>query len=395
MRIALFTETYLPFMNGVVTHIQLLAKSFEELGHEVLIVTVSDVEKAVRDGNILRCPGKDLKKIYNYRLAGPVSVRRTKLVEEFKPDVIHVHNEFGIGFSGLQIARKLKVPVLYSLHSDYDSYLYYISLSVPFLDQAVKKGLEGYLKYFVKHAAMVLSPSPKAEAYLKRVNAKKEVHVLPNAVDVEKFRAPYIDESRRESFRREEGMSGKTAAFVFVGRLGKEKQIDDLLHFFKDLRLAPEQARLFIYGKGPAEEELRRLIQTLGLDGQAKLMGAVPNTEIPTMLSCMDYYITASQTEMHSISMLEGQAAGLPVLMRSDPPNDWQIEEGKNGFIWKNQEELKALTDKLLACSEEEKRALHESVKAWSDQNGRMKQAEKLLQFYLQAIDMMKKKKEN
>lgn len=390
MRIALFTETYLPYLNGVVTHIQLLAKSFEELGHEVMIVTVSDVEKPVIDGNILRCPGVDMKKIYNYRLAGPVSIPRTKLVEEFNPDVIHVHNEFGIGFSGLQIARKLKVPAVYTLHSDYDSYLYYISLSVPFLDQAVKKGLESYLKYFVKYSTMVLSPSPKAETYLNRVQAPKEVHVLPNAVDVEKFRPPFIDESRRAEFRKEQGMSEDTAAFVFVGRLGNEKQIDDLLHFFKNLNRTPDEARLFIYGKGPAEEELRRLIETLEIGEKAKLMGALPNTEVPTMLSCMDYYITASQTEMHSISMLEGQAAGLPVLMRSDPPNDWQIEEGQNGFIWRNREELKALVDKLLAQSPEERKALHETVKTWSDNNGRMKQAEKLLDYYRQAIDLLK-----
>ena len=128
------------------------------------------------------------------------------------------------------------------------------------------------------------------------------------------------------------------------------------------------------------------MIDNLNIGEQVHLMGAVPNTEIPNVLSCMDYYITASQTEMHSISMLEGQAAGLPVLMRSDEPNNWQIEEGVNGFIWYAADDLKERIQKLLALSPEEEKELHDKVKDWSDTHGRMNQAEELLAYYNQAI---------
>ena len=107
MRIALFTETYLPYINGVVTHVKLLREGLEKLGHTVLVVT-SDPNTHhhyIEDG-VLHCPAVKLKKIYGYGLASPYSHTRTKLLEEFHPDIIHIHTEFSMGISGIHIARK-------------------------------------------------------------------------------------------------------------------------------------------------------------------------------------------------------------------------------------------------------------------------------------------------
>ena len=105
MRIALFTETYLPYINGVVTHVKLLREGLEKLGHTVLVVT-SDPNTHhhyIEDG-VLHCPAVKLKKIYGYGLASPYSHTRTKLLEEFHPDIIHIHTEFSMGISGIHIA---------------------------------------------------------------------------------------------------------------------------------------------------------------------------------------------------------------------------------------------------------------------------------------------------
>ncbi len=128
MRIALFTETYLPYINGVVTHVKLLREGLEKLGHTVLVVT-SDPNTHhhyIEDG-VLHCPAVKLKKIYGYGLASPYSHTRTKLLEEFHPDIIHIHTEFSMGISGIHIAHKLKVPLVYTLHTMYDDYVYYVA----------------------------------------------------------------------------------------------------------------------------------------------------------------------------------------------------------------------------------------------------------------------------
>ena len=116
MRIALFTETYLPYINGVVTHVKLLREGLEKLGHTVLVVT-SDPNTHhhyIEDG-VLHCPAVKLKKIYGYGLASPYSHTRTKLLEEFHPDIIHIQTEFTMGLFGLFCARQLKKPVVITL----------------------------------------------------------------------------------------------------------------------------------------------------------------------------------------------------------------------------------------------------------------------------------------
>ncbi|MEG0570817.1 MAG: glycosyltransferase, partial [Oscillospiraceae bacterium] len=105
MKIALFTETYLPYINGVVTHVKALKDGLEKLGNTVMVVTADPDTKRhfVKDG-ILHCPAVTFKRVYNYGLASPVSIKRLTILKEFEPDVIHIHNEFGVGLSGTIIA---------------------------------------------------------------------------------------------------------------------------------------------------------------------------------------------------------------------------------------------------------------------------------------------------
>ena len=128
MRIALFTETYLPHINGVVTHVKILRDGLLQQGHEVLVVTADYQTRQhyVKDG-ILHCPAIKSKRFYGYGVASPFSRRRLKLVQDFRPDIIHIHNEFGIGLSGIFAAKQLHVPLVYTLHTMYDDYLYYVA----------------------------------------------------------------------------------------------------------------------------------------------------------------------------------------------------------------------------------------------------------------------------
>lgn len=94
MRIALFTETYLPSINGVVTHVKTLKEGLEALGHTVLVVTAdSRVNNHVIADDVMYCPAVKLKKIYNYDIAPPISKERLDKIKSFAPDIIHIHNE--------------------------------------------------------------------------------------------------------------------------------------------------------------------------------------------------------------------------------------------------------------------------------------------------------------
>ncbi|MEG2429226.1 MAG: glycosyltransferase, partial [Oscillospiraceae bacterium] len=146
MKIALFTETYLPYINGVVTHVKALRDGLVKLGHDVLVVTANDktMHHFVENG-VLNCPGKSFKKLYNYGLAAPLSIKRLNILRDFDPDIIHIHNEFGVGLSGTLIAKRLEIPLIYTLHTMYDEYLYYIAPKK--LVPALKKVSHKYVKF--------------------------------------------------------------------------------------------------------------------------------------------------------------------------------------------------------------------------------------------------------
>ena len=116
MRIAIFSETYLPDVNGVATHIKTLKDGLEALGHEVLIVKADATSrKNFIEKDVMHCPAITAKRLYNYSISSPVSIQRLIMLKKWNPDIIHIQNEFGIGLSGAFIAKMLKKPLVYTL----------------------------------------------------------------------------------------------------------------------------------------------------------------------------------------------------------------------------------------------------------------------------------------
>lgn len=392
MRIAIFTETYPPYINGIATQTASLKKIYEEMGHEVLVVTVGaeKLDETTLIDNVVYVPGILLKKIYNYRLAIPAGNMRKKIPIKFNPDIIHIQNEFGIGNLALRVAKKRNIPVVYTLHSEYDKFLFYVGLK--YFEEFSQNISANYFGRFSRRATIITSPSPKAQEYIERQGLDKRVVILDNAVNFEEFRPSPEKEAFRKEFRKKYNLDEKTKAFVFVGRIGKEKNIQELVENWIYTDLPKEKAVLFIVGGGPMLDELRDLISTNGFDDRIVLTGPVPNTEISKYLFAMDYYTTASLSEMHSISMLEAMASGLFALIKLDKPNEKQIIPGKNGYQWETKEDFKELFNKVLDLSEEEQAKLKENVIEYSKENDFKKQAEKLLAIYRDAIDINKQK---
>ncbi len=115
MRIAIFTETYLPDANGVATHIKTLRDGLEALGNDILIVA-SDARtrRHFISKGILHCPAFTSKKLYKYSVSYPISAKRLQIIRKWNPDIIHIQNEFGVGLSGAYIAKLLKKPLVYT-----------------------------------------------------------------------------------------------------------------------------------------------------------------------------------------------------------------------------------------------------------------------------------------
>ena len=317
MRVALFTETYVNSINGVMAHIKTLKLGLEQLGHEVLIVTADKHARHhyIQNG-ILHCPAFESKRLYGFGVAMPYSRKRQRMIADFNPDVIHIHHEFGIGLSGIRAARILHKPLVYTLHTMYDQYIYYIAPKM--LLRLATKFSHKYERFIACSATALTSPSQKGDEYFKRIGVNKKFNLIPNSADLEAFDPAKTTVAQRQELRAQYGIAADRRIACFVGRLGKEKSVDVLLDDWARTIVPQDKLHLLIVGDGPDRAALEQQTRELGIGNMVTFTGLVPHDKMPAYFACCDIYVTASLSEMNSISMLEGMASGLPTLQRYD-----------------------------------------------------------------------------
>lgn len=385
MRIAIFAETYFPFISGVVTHIQTLKEGLEARGHEVMIVTLSPkaVCHYIKD-NILYCPAIPLKKIYGYGVANPLNLQRLRIIQEFNPDVIHIHTEFTMGIFAQFAAKRLKKPLVYTLHTMYDDYVRYVAPGK--LENMMKPAAHVYFRKVANRATEIIGPSFKVVEFLRRCGVERHVNIIPNIVDLSHFMIENVDKEAVAQTRSKLGIQKDDTAICFVGRLGNEKSIDVLIQFFAHYVIKNPHLKLFIIGDGPEKGSLQHQIDTLGVGTQVKLLGRIEHDELPPYYQACNLFATASLSEMNSISMLEAMASGLYVLQRYDVYNKDQISEGVNGHTFTSCEEFGAQLDEQLALTEAQRTARRKSVTEYTQRYGIDQFLDSVLTVYQRAV---------
>lgn len=386
MKIAIFTETYFPYISGVVTHIETLKKGLEAQGHKVLIVTTNPKASThyIKDG-VLYCPSISIKKIYGAGLTNPVNLRRMQYVREFDPDLLHIHTEFSIGLFGLLCARHLKKPVVYTLHTMYDDYLFYVAPNAH-MEKVVKPGAHAYFRNVARKATEIIGPSPKVVEFLRRCGVERHINIVPNTVDLSDFLIENIPAEKITEAKKDLGIQPGDISLLFVGRLGHEKSLDVLINAFADHCAGKPQYKLFIVGDGPEAENLQRLILTRGVASQVRLLGRMDHSKLPPYFQACNLFATASLSEINSISMLEAMASGLYVLQRLDLYNKEQITPGENGDFFIESQDFGRLLTEYTARSEEDRLALRSTVTSTTQRYGAEEFTKAILNVYERAI---------
>ncbi|MBQ4101144.1 MAG: glycosyltransferase, partial [Oscillospiraceae bacterium] len=280
MKIAIFVETYLPYLNGVVTHVKILKDGLEQQGHEVLIVTADPkARRHYKNKGILHCPARVSKKLYGYGLSKPFSRTRMKYIEKFDPDIIHIQQEFGIGLSGILAAKKLQKPLVYTMHTMYDEYIYYIAPK-PFIP-ATKKLTHAYSKLIARASNEITGPSKKIEEYFQKLGVSKHINVIPNSVELDEFSADNVTDEQKKAIRAEYNISDDKMIALYVGRMGREKSIDVLLKYWAKTVKPQDNIHLLLIGGGPSEEEFRNLATELGVNDTVTFTGKIEHNKLP------------------------------------------------------------------------------------------------------------------
>ena len=385
MKVAVITDTYLPYVNGVATHAATLRDGLIAAGHEVLVVTVNPKYKqhVLRDG-VLYCPAVPIKKIYGYGITAPLTPERMRYLKDFDPDILHLHTEFSMGLFALYAHSQLKVPLVYTLHTMYDDYVYYV---VPRrMDKMTQPLVHAYIRRIAAKAAQLIGPSKKVAEYFRACGVEKPVNVVPNSVDTDTFRRENVTRAKVAALQKQLQISENDIALCFVGRLGKEKSVDVTIEYFTKAFKGEERFKLFIIGTGPDKDDLAAQVRALGMERQIMLLGRVEHADIPPYYQACHLFTTASLTEMNSISLLEATASGLYAVTRLDPNNTDQIISGQNGEVYTSPKEFEAHIRRYAALPQAEKIALRAQVEKHAVKYGRSEFIIKILNVYIRAL---------
>ena len=227
MKVGIFTDTYPPEINGVATSCEMLKKTLESHGHEVFLVTTnSSLNKMIYEDHCLRIPGILLKKLYNYRLAGIFHPKATKIIKSWNLDIIHTQTEGGVGLYARLLAPSLKIPLVYTYHTMYVDYTYYVTKGI--MDQSVKNIVKKLSKVLCETCDEFTTPSEKTKNALRGYGVERYIKVVPNGIDLDRFEDNEKNIERIKRYRKENNLED-TKILLSLGRIAQEKSIDVLL----------------------------------------------------------------------------------------------------------------------------------------------------------------------
>ena len=318
LRIGLVTATYLPSRNGVATSTALLAGALRALGHEVRVFAPQHPRAGSEDG-VYRLPSLLFGAPQDYPLLLPLPGRAAAGLPLADLDVLHTMHPFVAGQTALAWARALRVPLLFTAHTQYHEYLHYARMPRRVSRPLVRR----HVRAFAQAADRVLVPGRAMKAALRAYGYRGAVTRLPNPVDVSAFAG-----HDRLAARAALGLDPDRPVQVYLGRLAGEKNLGTLLAAHACARRTVPGLTLLVVGDGPQREALERKETP-----DVRFVGAVDYARVPGMLAAADAFVTASVSEVLPMSMLEALAAGLPLVVARSPAADDLVQDGVNGLL--------------------------------------------------------------
>jgi len=336
MRIAMMADVYKPHVSGITNYIDLNKRYLEKAGNDVFVFTFGDHDYRDDELRVIRSPGLPLVDT-GYYLSFRHTAAAKKLLQTM--DIVHVHHPFLSGRLALRYCEPLQIPTVFTNHTRYDLYA---QAYLPIVPEDISDGLlQAYMPPFCEAMSLVISPSAGMEKILRGMGVTSPISIIPNGVELQSFHQ--AEPVSRTDF----GFKGSDVILVYAGRIATEKNLSFLLQSFAGVAKAFNHVYLMILGGGQKqiEDETKQLAAQLNLSQRVRFTGFISYEKIPSYLAMCDAFVTASVTEVHPLSVIEGMAAGLPIVGIDSPGVGDTIEDGKTGFL--TTQDLASFTAKL------------------------------------------------
>lgn len=368
MRIALFTETFLPKVDGIVTRLKHTVDHLQRTGNQVLVVSPDGGLTEHKGARIYGVSGFPLPLYPELKLALPRPAI-VKALDQFQPDLVHVVNPAVLGLSGIFYSKLRQVPLVASYHTHLPEYLQHYGLGM----------LEGLLWELLKaahnQAALNLCTSTAMVQELSDRGIER-TDLWQRGVDTELFQPHWASPEMRS--RLSQGYP-EAPLLLYVGRLSAEKEIDRIKPVLETI----PAARLALVGDGPHRQALEK--HFAGTPTQ--FVGYLQGTDLASAFASADAFIFPSRTETLGLVLLEAMAAGCPVVAARSGGIPDIVEDGVNGYLFDPADENGAIvaTQRLLA-NRHEREAMRHNARQEAERWGWAAATSQLQRYYEQVL---------
>ena len=335
MKIAIFTETFLPKIDGVVTILCQVLERLHEKGHQVLLFGPPGGPKEYAGAEIVGVGGPPLPFYPELRINIPRRFVWEK-VRAFQPDLVHIVSPFFLGPFGLSYARRLNVPILASFHTHVPRYVRHYGGAI------IEPAIWSYLRALHNQAHLNLCPSTETLRDL-RSHGFERVRWWQRGIDTARFTPGPRDHAMRERLT---GGRPDDLLVLYVGRLSPEKRLD----LVRDPLFSVPGVRLAMVGGGPSQEPLRRHFR----DTPTHFPGFMRGEELVRAYRAADVFLFPSTTETFGLVALEAMACGVPVIAADAGGVRDIIRDGETGLLFDPERpaEIGAMVRRLKESSE-------------------------------------------
>jgi len=305
MRIGMFSNSYKPIISGVVRSIDLYRQGLSDAGNFVALFTSDTKEYEDAEPFIFRYPSIPLPKTLDWTFPVVVAPQITWMIPRMKLDILHAHHPFVVGSEAMNISRSEAIPLVFTFHTLYHEYTHYVGLDGEFIKQLVRR----YIRDYVERVDCIIAPSAYILDLLPSYQIDRSVEVLPTPVDLSLFpprdKPPLSDPNHIQ--------------LIYVGRVGKEKNLDFLLRAFARASKQDTRLHLRIVGDGAELKKLQTYAEELQVAPNVEFAGAVPFEQVAVEMSQADLFVFTSTTETQGLVLLEAMAASLPQVIVNSP----------------------------------------------------------------------------
>ena len=374
MKIAFFTETFLPKVDGIVTRLTKTIQNLVESGDEVTVFCPEGCPPSYMGAKVVGVPAMPLPLYPELKLGLPGPSVSDEL-ESFKPDLIHVVNPAVLGLGGIWLAKTNNIPLVASYHTHLPKYLehYGMGMLEPLLWELLKAAHNQATLNLCTSTAMVQELSEKGI---------QNTALWQRGVDTDIFRPELRDEEMRK--RLLGNFSDEGSLLIYVGRLSAEKQIERI----KPVLQALPSTRLALVGDGPYRQQLEKIFQGTS----TTFVGYLSGNELASAYASGDAFLFPSSTETLGLVLLEAMAAGCPVVGANKGGIPDIISDGKNGCLYNPDEvndgalSLIEATKKLLG-NEIERTAMRKAARSEAERWGWAGATKQLRCYYEDVLD--------